>query len=167
MPCSRRTNSLIRRSRVLLGLPRGLFGFDPASAEAVLFDGGTTQISTTRLSDIGRAIVGILQNPSETANKPIYIQSTCTSQKQLMELAERGLGRSYKTTIVSTEQMEKGALDKIKQGDMSGMRTLLVRAIFAPEYGCNFKGRLANETVGVKELTPSELEALVQKIIQQ
>ncbi|KAI1624941.1 oxidoreductase CipA-like protein [Exophiala viscosa] len=149
------------------GLSRGLFGFEPAAADATFFDGGSTQVSTSRLTDIGQAIIGILQNPSKTANIPIYIQSTCTSQKQLLELAERTLGKKYKVTNVSTEQMEKAALEKMKQGDMSGMRAFLVRAIFAPDYGCNFTARLANDLVGVKELSPTDLAALVDETLRQ
>jgi len=148
------------------GLKGGLFGFTFAEKKATLFDQGKNHVSTTALSDYGQAVVGILEHPSETRNKPIYVQSTCTTQLELLEIIEKQAGASYEKIEASTAEMEQQAFDKMKKGDMSGMRGFLTRAIFGEGYGCDFRGRVSNELVGVHELDQGGLEGLVKNAMK-
>jgi hypothetical protein len=127
----------------------------------ILYDNGTTRISTTNVVELGRAVVGVLEHPAETRNKPIYVQSVRTSQLELLEIVERHAGAKYEREHVDTAERAKEGLEKIRSGDMSGVRDLFPRAIFAEGHGSDFDGRKANALVGTRELSKDELSDLV------
>jgi hypothetical protein len=150
-----------------IGLTRGTLGFDLAKTEATIFDGGERPISTTTLADLGQAIVGVLQNPSDTRNKVIYIQTARVSQLQLLRSIEKRTMSEWTRIEVSTVEMESQAYEMVKSGDTAGMRNLLLRAIFGEGYGCDFQGREANKLVGVKQvLDAEELSDMVAECVK-
>ena len=150
----------------MIGLKGGLFGIKFAERKAMLFDGGKTHVSTTTLADLGQAVVGVLQHPSGTRNKALYVQTARVSQLQLLEMVEKHTNASYERVDVSTAEMEKQGFELVSKGDMSGMRNFLVRAIFAEGYGCDFDGREVDSLVGVKQLSSGELSELVADVIR-
>jgi hypothetical protein len=105
-----------------IGLTRGTLGFDLAKTEATLFDGGERPISTTTLADPGQAIVGVLQNPSDTRNKVIYVQTARVSQLQLLRIIEERTMSEWTRIEVSTVEMESQAYEMVKTGEYEGKR---------------------------------------------
>lgn len=136
-----------------------------SSQKMILYDNGTTHISSTNVSELGRAVVGVLTHPAETRNKPIYVQSVRFSQLELLEIVERHAGAKYEREHVDTAERSKKGLEKIKSGDMSGLIDWLPRAAFAEGHGCDFDGREANTLVGVRELSKGELSDLVGEVM--
>jgi uncharacterized protein YbjT (DUF2867 family) len=147
------------------GLSKGFLGFSIPDKTATLYDGGAGPISVVLLSDLGRAVVGVLTHPSETKNKPIYVQSARLSQLDLLSIFESLTKSTWERTEVDTAQREKEGLEKIGKGDFSGMRDVLIRALFGKGYGNDFQGRVGNSTVGVKELSKEDVTKLVKGVL--
>jgi len=67
-----------------------------------LYNGGDVKFSATTLAHVAHAVVGVLENPTETANRLIYVHSAATSQNQLIEYATQIDGRGWTTSAAST-----------------------------------------------------------------
>lgn len=164
------TNGLIRRNAIsdtlLLGLARGLLGFYPKEKKAVLYDGGARPFSTTLLADLGQAVVGVLENPTASRNKPIYVQSLRISQLELLNIFEDLIGTKWQRVHVSTVDLEKSGLEKLGRRDISGVSDLLLRAIYGEGFGCDFSGREQNAQVKVNELSRDDCIRLVKRQLQ-
>ncbi|TVY58581.1 Bifunctional pinoresinol-lariciresinol reductase [Lachnellula cervina] len=145
------------------GLARGLLGIHPKEKKFILYDGGVRPVSTTLLADLGKAVVGVLENPSSTRNRVLYIQSIRISQLEVLDICEDLTGSEWQRVQVQTADIEKQGLEKLGQKDMSGMFNLLLRAIFGEGYGCDFVGREENRLVKVNGLSHREFVNLVKE----
>ncbi|KAF7595295.1 hypothetical protein BBP40_006544 [Aspergillus hancockii] len=146
------------------GLKTG-FLVNLAGPVAELYDGGDRKTSITTLPGIGRAVVGVVRNLEETKNKTVYVREVDASQKELLKLAGK---EGLETKVVSTEELEKGAIEELKkpQPDHRVVAVgFLRRAIFGEGYGGLFEeGKLSNELLGVKGLSGEELKEIVLKV---
>jgi hypothetical protein len=95
----------------------------------------------------------------------VFVQTISVSQLELLKIYEEATDSKWQTVTVSTEDMEKTALGKISKGDFSGMRDLIARALFGEDYGCDFRGKISNVLLGVRELSKADLSALIESVI--
>ncbi|KAL7272792.1 hypothetical protein RUND412_004379 [Rhizina undulata] len=144
------------------GLKVGFLGFNKATKTARIYDGGKRHFSVTKLADVGRAVAGILAHPAETRNRLVYVHSASVTQKQLLAIYEKHTGEKWTVVEVDTVELEKQAYEKIGKKDFSGFVDLIHRAIHGEGYGGDFRGKVENELVGVKELSDVEVEELVK-----
>lgn len=134
--------------------------------KATLYDGGDRPFSVTRLSAIGAAVVGVLQHPEETENRPVYVHEAVITQNQLIRIAEEvAPGKSWGTTVVETEMLEREAWEQLK-GPVEGrspfmMYNFLFRAVFGEGYGGDISAKVDNELLGVKMMSEEEVRELV------
>lgn len=139
---------------------------DVKNRRATLFNGGDVAFSATTLSDIAKAVVGVVEHQDETANRLIFVQSARMTQNQLIQYAKDKDGEEWTTTIKSTEEVRKEVFEELGKSDGSDMETALVGqcyvAMFTTEYGCDFAGRLDNDIVGVKTLSEEEIRGIVE-----
>ncbi|KAI5849194.1 putative isoflavone reductase like protein P3 [Tricharina praecox] len=147
------------------GIKVGFIGPNPKTKTSTLFDGGERPFAASLLSDIAQSVVGILHHPEETKNKLLYIYSAQLTLKHLTETYEKLLGVPIETTVVSTEQIEKEANEKIANGDPSGYVQLIPRAIFGEGYGGSNVGRDSNALLGIKPLDQAGLEEVIKKYL--
>ena len=126
-----------------------------------LYDGGTTYISSTNVADIGRAVVGVLEHPTETRNRRIFVQSTRFTQLELLEIVEKHAGVPYERDYIDTAELAKKGFERVKNGDMAGLIDTFPSLVFAEGRGSDFDSRKANPLVGVRELSKDELSHLV------
>jgi len=150
------------------GLGNG-FVLDVKGKKGRIPDGGEQKFSATRLSTVGKAVVGVLTQPEETKNRGVYVQDLAISQNRLVEVAKKVTGPDgWDLGEVDTAEVEKESYEKLKKGqvDMSVWIGFLVRAIWAKDYGGDFSGRLDNELFGIKELTEGELEDVIKGIVK-
>ncbi|KAL7272793.1 hypothetical protein RUND412_004380 [Rhizina undulata] len=144
------------------GLKVGFLGFNKATKTARIYDGGDRHFSTSKLADVGRAVAGILAHPAETRNRLVYVHSTAVTQNQLLAIYEKQTGEKWTVVNVRTEDVEKQAYEKIGRKDFSGFVDLIHRAIFGEGYGGDFRGKVDNELLGIKEISDVEVEELVK-----
>jgi hypothetical protein len=70
-------------------------GFDIAGRSAIIYDKGSEPFTGVTLAGIGQAVVGILQNPGETANRHLCVQSLQTCQNDLLAAFETVTGEAW------------------------------------------------------------------------
>jgi uncharacterized protein YbjT (DUF2867 family) len=132
-----------------------------------VFDGGDDKHSMTLLSDVGKAVVGVLKHPEETKNRAVYVQSAAVSQNELIEIAKKVKpGVKIDRQDTSVEQLLKDSYKQLEQGgDQIGaaMIGFIVVSIFgdSEEYGNVWSGKNDNELLGIKELGKGDLEKLI------
>ncbi|KAI0165283.1 NAD(P)-binding protein [Hypoxylon sp. FL1284] len=132
-------------------------------------DGGNSLFSVTNLDDVGRAVVGVLKNPEQTKDRPVYVQSTAVTQRQLADLVKKAVGADgWKESEYSIDDTVKGIWDEVKK-DQPNFLAIFMGSLKAAvwggdSYNSRYK-KLDNELLGVKELTPAELESVVAKSI--
>lgn len=130
-----------------------------------VFDDGNSKFSATTLADIGQAIVGILKNPEQTKNRPVYVQTALVSQNQILDIA-----RKLKPDLNIEEQhesaidLEKKSYELLQKGGESigpAMGGFVQVSVVNNEYGSNWADKNDNALLGVKEASPEELEQFV------
>ncbi|TVY46153.1 Isoflavone reductase-like protein [Lachnellula occidentalis] len=156
------------------GIANGLFldwglkvGFilNSASHSATLYNGGDVPFSTTTLADVAKAILGVIDNREQTANRILYIQSAVTTQDTLIQYAKDIDGREWNTVRRNTEEIRQEALAELAKGMEGNIQAAMdgfcVCASFDTEYGCDFSSHLDNDLLGVRMMGEDELRALV------
>ncbi|TVY17038.1 Isoflavone reductase IRL-like protein [Lachnellula arida] len=160
------------------GIANGLFldwglkvGFilNPASHSATLYNGGDIPFSTTTLADVAKAILGVIDNLEQTANRILYVQSAVTTQNTLIQYAKDRDGREWNTASKDTEEIRQEALAELAKGTQGNIQAAMdgfcVCASWTTEYGCDFSSHLDNDLLGVKMMGEDELRALVGRFL--
>jgi uncharacterized protein YbjT (DUF2867 family) len=145
------------------GLKVGLIA-DVKNKSVALYDGGERLFSTTTLASIGKAVVGVLRHPAETANRAVYVQDVAITPKQVRAIAEKVTGQTWQAKEVSVEndvlapawaELRKESPDPDKF-----VMPFIVASIFGEAYGGHFQ-KLDNELLGLKELTEAEVDSVI------
>lgn len=152
------------------GLTTG-FILNPAEHTATLYNGGDVPFSATNLADVAQAVLGVLNNQAQTANRVLYIHSTVTSQNELIKYVKEKDGKEWNITYKTTDEVWRDAmaeLDKCVEGDIdAAMNGFCICASWNSDYGCDFSNRLDNELLGVKTLGEAGLRALLERFLRQ
>ena len=154
------------------GIANGLFldwglnvGFiiNLAQRTAILHDGGDVLFSCTSLGDVAKAVLGVLNNQEETANRLLYIQSAAVTQNQLMQYAQGRDGREWSLQRKDVKDVMQESLGKLEQGDdQAAMDGFCRVAMWDPSYGGNFSNHLDNELLGLRGLDEYGVRAVVE-----
>lgn len=143
------------------------FIVDVAQHSAVLYNGGDIPFSATRLADVAKAVLAVIHNQEQTANRVLYIHSAVVTQNQLIEYAKSIDGKEWQTLEKDTEQVMKESLVALDKGDlMVAMEGFSVAGCFSADYGCDFSSHLDNKLLGLKTLDDHGLRAVVESILQ-
>ncbi|CAD0089019.1 unnamed protein product [Aureobasidium vineae] len=130
-------------------------------------DNGNSVHSFTLLSDVGKAVAGILNHPEETKNRGVYVQTVALSQNQALKIAQK-VNPDFKaeTEKVDLAQVEKNAYAELSKenGDIgSAMLDFVKISIFKDGYGNLWSEKNDNELLGVKGLSEAEIGDLIAK----
>ncbi|RYN82648.1 hypothetical protein AA0120_g9470 [Alternaria tenuissima] len=115
------------------GLKVGFLGFDAAHKVATLYEDGTAKFSSTNLHTIGLAVVKALENAEGTKNQYVFVSGFQTSQKEILEVAEKVTGSKWIVRNASVDHAIKKGNEKILRGDYSGIEDLILGATFGPK----------------------------------
>ncbi|KIV97347.1 hypothetical protein PV10_01109 [Exophiala mesophila] len=135
---------------------------------ATLFNGGDVPFSATNLEDVATAVLGVIKNQEQTANRLIYIQSTVTTQNQLLRYAKDIDGQEWSCNYRDTRDIMQESLHKLANGEeQAAMDGFCVVAMFDPCYGGDFSGHLDNALVGLGSLDEAGVRAVVAGILSE
>ncbi|KAI0382251.1 oxidoreductase CipA-like protein [Hypomontagnella monticulosa] len=136
---------------------------------AILYNGGDVPFSATLLSDIAKAVLGVITHQAETKNRVVYVHSALVTQKKLIQYAVNKDSRVWQTTEQETRVIRLRSVEERKKGTAIDIaRANLMDSIcgcFETDYGCDFSDRLDNELLGVKEMNETQLRALVESFM--
>ncbi|KAK6949578.1 hypothetical protein Daesc_009661 [Daldinia eschscholtzii] len=136
---------------------------------AVLYNGGDVKFSATLLTDIAKAVLGVIAHQDETANRVVHIHSALVTQNQLIQYVKDKDGKEWNTTFKDTEELRQESLAAYAEGSKEGIDAAALGfslvGMFTPDYGCDFSSHLDNELLGIKELSQSKLRKLVESFL--
>ncbi|KAI1645286.1 NAD(P)-binding protein [Daldinia loculata] len=129
-------------------------------------DGGNNTASSTTLPTVGKAVVGVLKNFERTKNRQVYIQEAIITLKQIAEILKKYTGtEGWVENVTSLDEGLQKALEENKTAYTPNVFISTLRvAMWGKEYGGTFQ-KLDNELLGIKQLSPAEVEAIVAKNI--
>lgn len=151
------------------GLRVGLI-LDAAGRSITLYNGGERPFSTTRLSTVAAAVVGVLKHPRETANRAVYVHDAAVTGKQLRAIAEKVTGKTWQAKDLSIEtDVLAPAWAKFKtekpDADQQVFPFILAAIYGGDEYGSHFR-KTDNALLGLKELNEAEVETVVAQALK-
>ena len=104
---------------------------------------------------MGKAIIGILKNPFETANQFLYVATVTTTQKAIFSSLEIQSGQKWTVHDVKTDEQIATGKQMVSQGDFTGMFMLVQASSWGAVPGIssnyNVDERLANTALAVLE----------------
>jgi hypothetical protein len=114
-------SSLVNGAWFDWAMKAGLLGFDIASKTVTLIDGGTSVLTTTTLSTVGKALVAMLEHPEETKNSYVFVSSFNISQRDILEVVQKVDGQKWTIKHITSEDVITGGKRKLMAGDFAGI----------------------------------------------
>ncbi|KAF6841605.1 isoflavone reductase [Colletotrichum plurivorum] len=150
------------------GIRTAFMGVDVRKKKITYFNDGENVVPYTNLADVGRAVVGTLLDPAETANRIVYVHSTNKSQRQMAALAKEALGGEWEETTTDFDAVYAGCMESIKKGIMTPdvMYPQILYACSKKQYAQPWE-KSDNALLGIKELSDDELKALFKSIASE
>ncbi|KAJ5721921.1 uncharacterized protein N7483_009855 [Penicillium malachiteum] len=141
------------------------FGLDFSTRSLTIYDDGNAQISTSTLSQVGRAVAKLLSlnelpedendknlTLSTFLNKGVYIQSFLVSQNEMFESVKRVTGTTNSNWTITHEATNKryeNGLAQVKVGNMMHFSKLLYARVFYPDGSGDFSNKSQNELLAL------------------
>ncbi|KAI0178414.1 hypothetical protein BJ166DRAFT_620285 [Pestalotiopsis sp. NC0098] len=140
---------------------------DARNRSITMYDGGERMFSTTTLSDVGRAVAGVLKHPDETKNRAVYVHSAALTLKRLSELGQQATGTAWDENMVSIDEQLAQAWAEFNSGssDPSAFDIKFINtSVWGEGYAGYFK-TVDNELLGIEELTDADIQALIKSTL--
>ncbi|KAF4552793.1 Hypothetical protein D9617_9g025840 [Elsinoe fawcettii] len=138
------------------------------SAPTTIWNGGDVKFSATKLDDLGKALASIVKNPEPYWSRQVLINSTVTTQNELLAAAKKAKpDAKWKTThqytVTARERGEE--IWTGGKGDLwAAIYDMLPSATFDTDYGVVFDQADSKE-LGIKYLSNEEVETVVREIV--
>ena len=121
----------------------------------------------TLLSDIARAVIGILNHAKETQNRYVYINTFFTSPAIILSVLEKQIGQTFEREVKDAERANQEGSEAVAKGDFGGARDMLMGMIAgADESVVNGYGKDNELLLGHGTRPEGELEEVVGRILK-
>lgn len=145
------------------GLTCGLLKFDVKGRKAYILDGGNIKFSGSNLDFIGKAVIGILEKPKETANKLLYVHSNYVTQLELLDALEKATGDKFERIDQSSEEELSIVRPKMLNGDGEAREEVVaVWGVVASDW--KDKENFANTLLGLQE---DDLDETIRRVVAE
>ncbi|KAM5510124.1 oxidoreductase [Fusarium oxysporum f. sp. phaseoli] len=128
------------------------FLIDLSTSTPSVVDGGDLTFSSSSLSTIADAIVGVLSHPNETANRAVRVHDLIITQNKLLTLARKAYPeKKWDAVSVSLDELTAAAEVDLAKGVFTNetLVAFLYRGLLDPAYGSTFK-TTDNKLLGVQ-----------------
>ena len=143
-------------------------GFDMHNRSALIYDSGTEPFTAVTLHGLGQAVVGVLQNPAETANRFVRVRSVQTCQNEVLGTFEKVTGCKWDVRQATTKELYEAGRRKKEGGDMRWVADLIAMQLYEAGAGRSLVAPSWEESdspmLGVAEET---VEAIVEKAMKE
>lgn len=136
---------------------------------ATVVNGGNVPFSVTRLSTIGRAVVGVLKNLEATRNRAVYVHDAVVTQQQLIDIVKKLDGKDWSTTSADTDAITKDSYEELKRENPNVTKAMLGfirQALWGKENGGDFSGKADNQLLGIPVLNQTEVEQVMEEFVK-
>lgn len=138
-----------------------------ATKTATLIDGGKTRFTATNVAQIGRALVAILNQAEETANRLVFVESFTTTQLEILAALEKAAGEKFQVVNLTSEDVRAEAARQLGEGNLLEGGGKLITALVLGKEGLedhsDVEGGIWNERLG---LPKENLEEEVEKVVR-
>jgi hypothetical protein len=156
-----------------MGIERGFLGPQVQSGKATFRDGGAKPLITSTLADISTGVAKVLQAEffEETANKPVYIYSFATTERDVTRVVGKVTGKDFGTVEggqiqdINVAQLVEEAKQATSKGFMSGWFNYYFQFMYGDGYGGDFRYQAWNERFGMPVRSEEEMEKEVKRIL--
>ncbi|KAK5169908.1 uncharacterized protein LTR77_005886 [Saxophila tyrrhenica] len=142
------------------------FGVDLQAKKMEVFDRGDVPFTATPLEFVAKGVVGVLQHPSETANRVVRLHGKKMTQNRLLQVIQHcGSVDGWEISHASTADREREGyevLQKQPNNFMGWAIPFLQCAIWGRKFGGDFSQNNDNELLGLKELDDDEIKEIVR-----
>lgn len=143
------------------------YGYNFDKRSLTIYDDGNTKISTSTLSQVGRAVAKVLSlkelpddendtslTLSKFLSKGVYIKSFVLSQNDMFESVKRVTGTTDADWTVTHEDSKKRyeeGLAQVRTGNMAGFGKLLYARAFYPNESSDLSAKVQNDLLGLPQ----------------
>ncbi|CAM1508855.1 Fc.00g025940.m01.CDS01 [Cosmosporella sp. VM-42] len=141
---------------------------DVSKYQPRIFDGGDYTFSSTTMSTVGDAVVGVLTHPSETQNRGVFVSEIIISQNQVLSLAKQiAPDKPWEPVDVNLDELVAASKAKLAQGrrDLPTVVPILIQSMINPEFGGRFDEN-DNELLGIKEKSEEIVIDLLRPLLK-
>lgn len=138
-----------------------------SDGKPTIIDGGNAVFSTTSLTTISDAVVGILTHLEETKNRQVYIEDIKLSQNKLLDLAKLAKpNKTWQIQHTTLDALTEVADKKVAAGEMTyeSLAPYFYRAIMDPSAGGNFR-TTDNKLLGIKGKTDNDMVEMIKELV--
>ncbi|PVH79992.1 NAD(P)-binding protein [Cadophora sp. DSE1049] len=133
-----------------------------------IYGSGDQEFSSTSLAAVGQAVVGVLSNTAETANRVVYVEEIALTQNKLLAMAKKLTpGKTWEPVRGDLDAMKAASDERLKQGLFDD--ETFFPYIFIAGFGEGYGGKLQkvdNELLGVKRLSEEDVEGILKTVIR-
>ncbi|KAF1821835.1 NAD(P)-binding protein [Dissoconium aciculare CBS 342.82] len=140
------------------------FLIDRVNSSITFYDDGESEWSTTTLASVADGVVGVINHPTETHNRAVYVHNTVLTQKKLLEVAQKAdPARKWTINHITIDEVIAKADASVAKGDftLEVAYAYLARAVYDPASEAKFT-KLDNKLLGVKEFSDEEVFEVVK-----
>jgi len=150
-------------------LKTAFFGIDIPKREAKVWDSGNSPYTTTNLSTVGKALVGLFTSAEalqQAKNKYIYIGSHILTQNELIKAVEAATGEKFKIEKLDSKQWMEDGSEKLTKGNIVGAYQMIQGSNLGDQPGNDFSDKLFNHLVlkNVHEDVAEDVKRVVSEL---
>ena len=123
-------------------------------------------MDVTLLSDVARAVASVIEQPDETNNRYVYINTLLASQSDILSTLEQQRGGFGVSHVGAAEACAEGTA-KLKKGDFSGLRDSLLGALCSGVKDANGEGKDNKLLLGQETRPLADLEGVIRTILKE
>lgn len=135
----------------------------PQEKRADIVKDGTLKASYSTLARVGEATSRILQRPTKTANRVLFIQSFCVTQPEIVKAFEKASNSKYEVAWLDADSYEREQKAKRDGGDKDALENL-VWLLGAIEGNWEERDEFA---MGLLGLGNEDLDDAVKKVVKE
>ena len=159
------TALILSNLNLLRGLEDGFIGFDLKTKTATISDSGIARTNFTLLATTGLATVAILDKPTETANRYVFINSFYTTQDAILTALQTVTHQEWTVKHTTCDEESASGRNRLQKGDWGGIGQAIMGASYRGGKFDFQEGRvLDNELLGLP--TEEDLVATVERIVR-
>ena len=135
--------------------------------KALIYGDGATSAGFTLLSDVGKAVVGVLLHLSETINRYVSVNTFVTSQNAILSALRDATGnKEWTVEHIDAKEANTDGNARVARGDFSGAAPAIMGFVTQGHEWAEQGGKDNELLLGRDTRSERELKDVVAKIVR-